>query len=141
VNLLQATLREMRILHAVFMLTVLLYIYTLIVLHPQERKVSSATVSSFAAESIAAAGLALLFRSRKITPALEILYRDPEDKSALARWRSGNILSFVLTETIVLFGFMLKYLGSGWNVAGVFFVVGTLLFLVWRPRIDVPAGS
>lgn len=140
-NLLQATLREMRILHAVFMLTVLLYIYTLIVLHPQERKVSSATVSSFAAESIAAAGLALLFRSRKITPALEILYRDPEDKSALARWRSGNILSFVLTETIVLFGFMLKYLGSGWNVAGVFFVVGTLLFLVWRPRIDVPAGS
>ena len=140
-NLMQATLREMRILHAVFMLTVLLYIFTLIVLHPQERKVSSATVSSFAAESIAAAGLALLFRSRKIKPALEILHGDPEDTSALARWRSGNILSFVLTETIVLFGFMVKYLGAGWNVAGVFFVVGTLLFLVWRPRLDVPGGS
>ncbi len=140
-SLIQATLRETRILHAVFMLTVPLYIYTLVVLHPQERKISSAMVSSFAVESIAAAGLALLFRSRKITPALEILHRNPEDTAALARWRAVNILSFTLTETIVLFGFVLKYVGAGWNLAGIFFVVGVFLFLAWTPRLDVPASS
>ncbi len=138
---LRATLRYLRIVHATFLFTVLLYFYALTVLRPQEHRVPPAIVICFMAVSTGTITLALFFRSRKVTPAVEILRRNAEDAVALTNWRSGNILSFTLAETIVLFGFVLKYLGAGWNLAGIFFGVGVFLFFVWTPRLDVPTSS
>ena len=65
------------------------------------------------------------------------LSTNPEDTEALRTWRSGQIISFTFAETVVLFGFVLKVLGARWNVAGSFFVVGILLLVAWRPKLDV----
>lgn len=135
----QKTLRDMRVLHAVYLLTVALYIYVLVLMRPQEHDVPLAIVISLVGVSAGTIAQAMFFRSRKVTPAVEILRRNPEDASALANWRFGNVLSFTLAEAIVLFGFALKYLGAEWRVAGLFFAVGTFLFLVWTPRLDVSA--
>ncbi len=101
----------------------------------------SAIVVSLAALSGWVIIIALSFRSRKVHAAVEALQRNPEDATALSNWRLGNLLSLTFAETIVLFGFGLKCFGAGWNLAGIFFVVGVFLFLAWTPRLDVPSVS
>jgi hypothetical protein len=79
-------------------------------------------------------GIALLFRIKMLQPAIENLQEKADDQIALARWRAGNILSFVLAESIVLFGFALRFLGGTITQSLPFYIVGVALMLVWWPR-------
>lgn len=47
------------------------------------------------------------------------------------------ILSFVFSETIILFGLALRILGVPWKLAGLFYAVGTLLLLACTPKLDL----
>ena len=62
----------------------------------------------------------------------------PNDPAALNQWRLGMIGSFVFAETIALLGFVLRFLGAQWKIAGSFFAFAILLMLLWTPRLDVP---
>jgi hypothetical protein len=66
---------------------------------------------------------------------------DPQDATSLKQWRSGQIVSFAFAESVVLYGFLLKFLGAGWNIAGMFFVVGILVLLAWTPKLEVPGSN
>jgi len=50
---------------------------------------------------------------------------------AVSRWRFGNLLSFVLAESVVLFSFALRFLGGTTWQSLPFYVVGIALMLVW----------
>ena len=84
-------------------------------------------------------GVAAFLRRRMIKPSEESLRSNPDDESALKKWRTGVILSLAMASTIVLFGLVLKFMGATWNVASWFFIVGILLLLAWTPRLDVSA--
>ncbi|HEV1994298.1 MAG TPA: hypothetical protein VGR03_08205 [Candidatus Acidoferrum sp.] len=137
----ESTLRSVRVLHLIFLLTVALFIINLRMLQPAERGISFLTVSVFVLLCLSDIAIAISFRARMITPSIERLRVNPQDAAALGRWRSGVITSFTFAETVVLLGFMLKILGAGWNVAGVFFVVGILLLLAWAPKLDMSRGN
>jgi hypothetical protein len=139
-NKMEATLRWARKLHAVFLVTIPLYVFATILLHFQEQPISPLVFAAIALASLWDIALAMLFRSRKITPAVEVLKKNPDDDEALALWRGGVVLSFAFCETLVLFGLLLKFLGASWNVAGIFYAVGLLLMLAWTPRLDVSSA-
>src|SRR6266478_3490445 len=82
---------------------------------------------------------AAFLRRRMIKPSEESLRSNPDDESALKKWRTGVIVSLVMASTIVLFGLVLKFMGATWNVASWFFIVGILLLLAWTPRLDLSA--
>jgi hypothetical protein len=141
VTSIESNLRSVRVLHLVFLLTVPLFIINLRVLQPAEHGISFVTVSVFVFLCLSDIAIAISFRARMITPSVERLRVNPQDAAALMRWRSGVITSFTFAETVVLFGFMLKILGAGWNIAGVFFALGSLLFVAWTPKLDVTPGN
>ena len=85
---------------------------------------------------VCAADITISFIRRRyyFSAALELLRAEPESRAGLAKWRVANIVSFAFAETVTLFGFVLRFLGWGWNIAGIFFAVGLFLLLLWTPR-------
>jgi len=137
----ESALRSARILHLVFVIVPFLYIVVLLQLHPLERPITPILVYALAFECFATIGVGFFLRSRNVIASADKLRTDPQDAVALRTWRSGQIISLTLAESVVLFGFLLKFLGASWNVAGVFFGVGILLLLAWTPKLDVPGGN
>jgi hypothetical protein len=62
----------------------------------------------------------------------EALLRDPN--KARSHWRSANVIGFNCAMSVTVYGAVLKLLGSGWLVPGIFFSVSLGLLLLWRPR-------
>jgi len=137
----QMTLRNVRIIHGVILVSVLLYMLVIFQVHPREGYLSPAMPGAFAVFCATEIAVALFLRSRLLPPCMEILRSNPGDPQALGRWRTGNIISFVFAETVALFGFALKFLGTSWFVAGPFFAAALFLLLIWTPRIDLPSQN
>lgn len=53
---------------------------------------------------------------------------------ALRLWKAAHSIGFTIAMSIAILGAALKFLGSGWNVAGIFFGLGLGFLLLWRPR-------
>jgi hypothetical protein len=132
------TLRNVRIFHAVFLLTMFLYIFVLGLIRPTDQPVQPMIMFAFAFFALGDLGVALFVRSRKVQASEEKLRMHPNDPAALNQWRLGMIGSFVFAETIALLGFVLRFLGAQWKIAGSFFAFAILLMLLWTPRLDVP---
>ena len=133
----EGNLRFARILHLILVIVPFLYILVLLELRPLERPVTPILIYAVAFECFAVIGVGFFLRARKVTVPAERLRTSPEDTAALSAWRSGQIISFTLAESVTLFGFVLKLLGSTWSVAGIFFAVGIFLLLLWTPKLDV----
>jgi hypothetical protein len=59
----------------------------------------------------------------------------PHDlRRALSLWRGAHFIGFSLVMSITIWGVILKYLGSSWLVAGVFFGLSLVFLVLWRPR-------
>lgn len=82
------------------------------------------------------AALVIFFRQRKILPILE---QPVAGAAELSRLRVHYIVSFALSEAVLLFGFALRMLGSTVMEAGVPFLAGLVLFAINYPRW--PAGA
>lgn len=134
----QSALKQVRILHSVFLITQALLILVIFQVHPEERGVAREILYIF--PLVAASNILILggIRSRQMARAFEVLRKAPEDAAALVLWRAGQILGFVSAESVSLFGLVLKFLGASWNIAGLFFAVGIFLLLLWRPQLDLP---
>ena len=134
-----AEFRKMRIIHVAFITAAFLYAYMLTQMRLADRGVKPEVVIALGFLAIADLGIALSFRARWVRTSEERLRSNPDDAAALKQWRTGTLITFSFAESIVLFGVLLKFLGADWKVAGAFFALGTLLMLLWTPRLDVPA--
>ena len=128
-----STLKQVRMLHFAFITTWFLFLFLLRYLNPPEKPVAAFLLLALGVVCVSNIGLALFFRSRYLTSSAETLRAHPDDATALARWRVGNVLSFTFAETVTLFGVLLEFLGAGWRVSGIFFAVGLLLLVAWTP--------
>lgn len=135
----RAALKQMRILHAVFLLSVFLLFFVLVQVGRPEGSVPPVFLWGMAMAGATNILIAVVVRSRHLTPALEILRTAPDDAEALRRWRMGNVIGFVFSDSISGLGLVLKFLDAKWNLAGLFFAVAVFLLLVWAPRLDLPS--
>jgi F0F1-type ATP synthase membrane subunit c/vacuolar-type H+-ATPase subunit K len=135
----EKALRWGRILHAAFLLASIAYVLLPVALiKTQTSDVDSVFVAAISVIAIATLIAAAFFRRRTLAPAAEALGTNPDDAEAAARWRRGLILSFVFCETAILFGLMLRVMGTSWNICGPFYIAGILLLLAWTPKLNMP---
>lgn len=69
-----------------------------------------------------------------LMPAESTLAGDSENAAALNRWRIGYVAIFVLSEAIVLYGVVLRFVGVEFQQVVPFFLAGFMLMLFFGPR-------
>src|SRR5207245_1070239 len=62
------------------------------------------------------------------------LAAQPSDSKALARWRVGYLLTYILSEGIALYGVVLHFLGFALAQVTPFFLTGFVLLVFFCPR-------
>jgi len=88
---------------------------------------------------VAAAEVVALFvlRRKMLVPAMALLSSHSEDAAALARWKTGHILTWALSLSVALYGLVLRYLGFTFSQVAPFFIAGFILMLFYFPRRPV----
>jgi hypothetical protein len=136
-NAAQSSLKSIRIIRIGFLLTVVLYLWVpTLIAHEPTKESPFVFVLVFAMLSLTSVGAALFFQARLVRPAAEQLKANSDDQQAAARWRTGLILCFVFSESVVLSGLGMRFLGAPWEIAGLFYAVGALLLLACTPKLD-----
>jgi hypothetical protein len=132
---LQGTLRMLRTLHGTLMLCIVLYVVVMVLVPAQNAESLSTNILwMLAIIAIAILGWGQAIRSRRLRLALETLRTKPDNAESLARWRYGVVLGDTLAQAVVLYGFVIHFLGgTRWEVAP-FFIAGVVAMLVWWPR-------
>jgi hypothetical protein len=131
---LDSTLRTVRIVYAVLLFAGLTYTLMAEAFFYHEPHDVHVIWIAFLVNGVLTVGIALFFRMKMVATALETLQTKPEDQSALGRWRAGNILCCVLAESIVLFGFALRFIGGTTVQSLPFYIAGVAMLIVWWPR-------
>ena len=79
-----------------------------------------------------------LLRRKLVKPAEQTLSMQPEDADALARWRSGYIITYAFSEVVALCGLILHFMGFTFAQVLPFFIAGFVLILFYVPRLAAP---
>jgi hypothetical protein len=131
----EGTRRFLRTVNLVLLASMILDVWAAEKLFPHEpRTLNRIMATEFAVMGAAMLGIAFFARKKMVGPALDALQFKPDDVSSLTRWRAGNILSYILMESVVLFGFALRFLGGTLAQSVPFYAVGLGLMLLWWPR-------
>jgi hypothetical protein len=96
------------------------------------RDVSAGVLVAFVFTAVCVVAAGFVMRKKLFAQSAESL---PGDLGkALRFWRGAHFTSFSNAMSMTILGAVLKFLGSGWNVAGIFFGLGLGFLLLWRPR-------
>jgi hypothetical protein len=129
------TLRSLRIIHCIMMASMFFYIYFVEFMSAHEsRDLNHSFVFGIAFANLVIIGIAFFFRTKKIGPAMASLQLNPNDVTALQQWRTGALVTAVMMEATVLFGFVLRVMGASLKTSLPFYVVGIGLMLLWWPQ-------
>jgi hypothetical protein len=130
-----SSVRSMRIFQSIFLITILGYAYVAELSSAPAAVVQPVMIGTFSILAVLIVVIAFAFRRRLLPSAIESLQRG--DANGVGRWRTANIFSMVLAESVALFGLVLRIMGGSRRVAWPFFIVAIILLLVWTPRLDV----
>lgn len=137
-----SSLKQMRVIHFVFLVALVLYAYTAeFIVGKTDSEVSAAIIYGMTLVAAFDVLIAYYFRRTKLAPALERLRLDPNDSEALKQWRYSTLVSLVLTLSVGLYGFTLRFLRAPQKVAWSFYLVALILLLIWRPTLALPAEA
>jgi len=131
-----ASLRSMRIVHAVLLSAVAGYAFVADRILRPAVDAPVRFVESFCMMAALIVVIAFGFRRKLLHAANNALQQGPSDAAALSRWRTANILSMVLAVSVALIGVALRAVGGDRRVVWLFFLVSVVLMLCWRPRLD-----
>jgi len=84
--------------------------------------------------AITTVGMIFAVRRLYVLPAEVTLVSQPEDAAALVRWRTGYVAIYALSESLALFGLVLRILGFTFSEITPFYLAGFALMLVFGPR-------
>ena len=104
------------------------------ILPHQPRQLDSTFTSAILVLSIAIVGATVYIRLKMVGTALDTLRSTPDDPNSLAKWRKGVVLSDVLLDAVVLYGFVLRLLGGPFQQSLPYYVVGIGLMILWWPK-------
>jgi heme/copper-type cytochrome/quinol oxidase subunit 3 len=132
-----AALRQLRTVHAIFVLVVFMQVYVSEVAARTGTGITPSFISIIGVLACFELMIANYFRSKRTIPAMEKLRLEPNDADALKQWRAGIILTLVLVMSVALYGVVLRSLGASRRFAWPFFVVALIFMLMWRPQLDL----
>jgi uncharacterized protein YhhL (DUF1145 family) len=130
-------LRNLRVLHAAFLMTMFLYVVALNIIQPIGKTPSIELIVALGALVVADLNAALFFRSRKVKPAEEKLRLRSDDAAALNEWLYLEHYLLRLRGDDCFVWICGEDPRGGREDCGTVFVVAALLLLLWTPRLDV----
>ena len=101
---------------------------------PTTKSPSGVILISFGVAGAIAIGVATWARLSRIRPALETLRLKSDDPPSLQSWRFGSLLSYVMLESVVLYGLAFRFLGGSRLESLPFYCAGIALMLVYWPQ-------
>jgi hypothetical protein len=132
---LDQAMRELRILHSVFLVTVILLVTAGEILpFESQNELPSAVAMVMAMACAGQVSLGWKLRKKHLDEAREKLQRQPDDPEGVAAWRVGHILGFAFAEAAAILGLLFRLLSGSLVYATPFYVIGTALLLAWTPR-------
>ena len=131
----ETTLRYLRLIHGFLLFSMFIYMGLGQIFVPHEqREIKPAFMIVMVVVSLATACVVLFIRAQRILPAMETLRARPDDGPAIARWRIGSVLSYALSESVMLCGFALRVMGASLALAVPFYIGAVLLMVLLWPR-------
>jgi hypothetical protein len=106
---------------------------------PAARGIDPTLSYLFATLSVAIVGAIFVVRRTLVMRAGESLATRPEDSLSLNHWRTGYIATYLLCESLALFGLILRFRGSPVEASVPYYLGGFVLLLFFWPR--QPAGA
>jgi hypothetical protein len=129
------TLRSLRIIHVGLLVSMLLYLAMVERLSlppaPRGQLLYHGLLAVAAVEILAV----ILVRRAMILGPARILSQTPDSSAVLVRWRTGYMLTYALSESVVVLGVLLRVLGFPLAQVWPFYVTGAVLLLFFRPRL------
>jgi hypothetical protein len=84
--------------------------------------------------SITTIGVILVVRRTLVLHSESTLRVKSNDLATLNRWRTGYIITYALSESLALFGLIVRVAGFSLSQAVTFYLPGFVLMLFFRPR-------
>lgn len=84
--------------------------------------------------TITIVGVILVVRRTLVLQSSTMLAARPDDAATLNRWRTGYIMTYALSESIGLFGLVLRLIGFTLSQVWSFYIAAFILLLFFGPR-------
>lgn len=134
IGLMESSLKRLRMVQLFMLASIVLYAFIANQYGPAPRRTQGIIFYAIAALSISIVIIVFIVRRTVIARQSAILAAKPEDKTALARWRTGHIMIYALCEAVVLHGLVLRFLGFAFSQVVPFYLVGFVLMLSFTPK-------
>lgn len=132
----QETVKIVRILNGVFLISIPMYAAVGELFGQTGGGAGKIVRGAVIAVSLMNVGIAQLFGRKMVTAAEGALARNASDDAALGRWRQGHLITYVLCESVAMFGLAFRMLGGEPMQAAPLYVLAFALMLVWAPRAE-----
>src|SRR5215467_6622133 len=87
--------------------------------------------------TITIVGVILVVRRTLVQQSAAMLAIRPNDVATINRWRAGYVMTYALSESIAVFGLLLRLIGFTLSQVASFYVAGFMLLLFFGPRRPV----
>lgn len=134
----EASRRMMQIMQGAFLMSILVYVL-IIKMVPAAGSRNLLMFKILVGVTIALLATIARLRRRLVKPAEETLASQPDDPAALARWRTGYLITYACSEAMALYGVVLHFLGFSLTEVLPFLIAGFVLILFYAPRRPAPA--
>jgi hypothetical protein len=121
-----------KLVYRIFILAWFCFLFILHKINPVPRDVPAGFFVVFCVLAASAIGSGFVMRRKFFKLMAEALPNDPRQASQF--WRSANLVSLGCALNPSIYGVVLKIVGSGWLVPGIFFALSLGFLLLWRPR-------
>lgn len=127
-------LKTLRAVQWAMLASVVLYAIFGQIVGPAPRGIDATLSYLFATLSVAIVGAIFVVRRTLVLRAGESLASRPDDRLSLSHWRTGYIATYVLCESLALFGLILRFRGSPVAASVPYYASGFILLLFFWPR-------
>lgn len=100
----------------------------------QPREISPILYPILAVQSVVILAVVVFLRKMLIGRAVEVLATDANNRAAILKWRSGEIATAALCESIVLLGLVVRFVGGTRVQSALLYLLGLGAMIVFWPK-------
>ena len=130
----ESTRRQLQIVRFAMLISILLY-FVIASRIPSSALPNPMIFRVIALFALANLGMLVFLRKSLVANPLQALRSHPEDSAALAKWKSGQVITWAVSEAIALYGLVLHFMGFPTVQVVPFFLAGALLIVIFPPSL------
>jgi hypothetical protein len=130
----ESAYKQMRLMWVFFLVAEFIYIALPEMLHTTARPIQPMMYWLLLGMSMMELAAIVVMRKFTVSRSEDILRATPSDAAAILRWRQGQLSTFAIASAIVLFGLVLRFIGSSLMQVVPFYVVGIAAMIVFKPK-------